>query len=73
MADELMLKGLLMKWARTNPGTPPFAAECLARQLDWPVAEIRKALKAGRRFRLVHVQDETEFFTLTAKLPQACR
>ena len=73
MADELMLKGLLLKWARTNRGIPPFAAEYVARQLDWPVAEIRRALKDSRLFRIVHVQNETEFHSLVADLPAACR
>ena len=73
MADQLMLNGLLMRWARTTPETAPVAAEYLASQLDWPVTEIRKALKASRRFRLVHVQGETEFFSLVADLPAACR
>ena len=73
MADQLMLNGLLMRWARENRGAAPFAAEYVGKEIHWPADEVALALRSCSSFRCVHVHGETEFFSQVADLPAACR
>ena len=71
--DHLMLRGRILRWARENRGAAPFAAEHVGKEIDWPADEVALALRSCSSFRCVHVQGETEFFSLVADLPAACR
>ena len=71
--DRLMLRGRIVGWARKRTCKAPFAAELVARQTDCAVEQVRDVLKSSPNYRLVHVQGDTEFFSLTRDLPEACR
>ncbi|MDE0698352.1 MAG: hypothetical protein OXH76_21245 [Boseongicola sp.] len=71
--DRLMLRGRIVGWARKRTCKAPFAAELVARQTECPVEEVLDVLKTSPTCRLVHVQGDVEFFSLTRDLPEACR